>query len=92
MVVAAKLHRMHLDEPTLTVDDLAGIAGPTLVMGGDHDEVTLEHLVATYRGIPQAELAILPRTGHGVLSAEAELCNAMIVDFLTAEAAGDAPG
>jgi hypothetical protein len=43
-VVAAKLHRMHSEEPILTVADLAGYPGPTLVMVGDDDhEIPMEH-------------------------------------------------
>jgi pimeloyl-ACP methyl ester carboxylesterase len=35
--LAAKLHRMQSEEPTLTVADLAGYPGPTLVMvSGEH--------------------------------------------------------
>ncbi len=36
-------------------------------MVGDDDEVTLEHAAAMYRGIPTAELAVVPGTSHGLL-------------------------
>lgn len=81
-VVKEKLDRMHREEPTLGPADLARIACPTLVMGGDRDEVTLAHLIATYRGIPTAELAILPGTGHGVPGIRPDPCNALITTFL----------
>ena len=84
-VVVEKLARMHLIEPTLTSDDLGRIPCRTLVMFGDDDEVTLEHAVALYRGLPDAELAVIPGTSHGLLVEKPGLCNTMIVDFLARE-------
>lgn len=54
-------------------------------MVGDDDEVKLEHAVALYRALPDAELAVVPGTSHGLLVEKRELCNTMIVDFLTTE-------
>jgi pimeloyl-ACP methyl ester carboxylesterase len=85
-VVVDKLARMHLIEPTLTSDDLGRIPCRTLVMFGDDDEVTLEHAIALYRALPNAEFAVIPGTSHGLLVEKPELCNTMIVDFLTTEA------
>jgi pimeloyl-ACP methyl ester carboxylesterase len=82
-VVAEKLHRMHLEEPTLTRRDLARVPTPTLVMVAEIDEMPLEHTLALYDGLPDAQLAVVPGTGHGLLAEKPELCNAIIVDFLT---------
>lgn len=82
--LAAKLDRMHRVEPTLTVDELAGIATPTLVLMGDHEEVSYEHIVALRTGLPDAQLAIVPGTGHGVIMDKPDLCNRMIKEFLEA--------
>lgn len=84
-VVAAKLARMHVEEPTLTSADLNRVATRTLVMVGDDDEVSLEHAVTLYRGLVDAELAVVPGTSHGLLVEKPQLCNAMILDFLTAD-------
>jgi pimeloyl-ACP methyl ester carboxylesterase len=84
-VMAAKLDRMHAAEPALAQADLAGIRSRTLIMAGDDDEVALEHAVAMYRGIPDAELAIVPGTSHGLLVEKPDLCNAMMIDFLTTD-------
>ena len=73
----------HQIEPTLTANDLATIPCRTLVMFADDDEVRLEHAIALYRALPDAELAVIPGTSHGLLVEKPELCNAMIVDFLT---------
>ena len=64
-VVKAKLDRMHREEPTLTPADLAGFAGPVLVMVGDADEIHIEHTIALHRSLPDAQLAVLPGSGHG---------------------------
>ena len=36
-------------------------------MVGDDDEVRLEHAVAMYRAIGDAELMVVPGTSHGLL-------------------------
>ena len=83
--VLAKTNRMHAGEPTLTEADLANLATRTLVMVADDDEVTLEHAIALYRSLPEAELAVVPGTSHGLLVEKPSLCNALIVDFLTTD-------
>lgn len=80
--VTAKLDRMHAEQPTLSKSDLANVAGRTLVMVGDDDEVKLEHAVDLYRAIPDAELAVVPGTSHGLLVEKPDLCNSIIIDFL----------
>jgi pimeloyl-ACP methyl ester carboxylesterase len=82
-VVADKLARMHLKEPALEADDLGQVKSRTLVMLGDDDEVGLEHALALYRGIPDAELMIVPGTSHGLLVEKPDLCNNVILEFLT---------
>ena len=57
----------------------------TLVMVGDDDAVVLEHAIAPYRALPHGELAVVPGTSHGLLVEKPELCNRMIVDFLTTD-------
>jgi pimeloyl-ACP methyl ester carboxylesterase len=81
---AEKLHRMHSEEPTLRTEDLAGYPGPALVLVGDgDDEIPIEHTLALRDGLPNAQLAIVPGTGHGVLAEKPDLCNRLIIDFLT---------
>ena len=85
-VVQGKLARMNFEEPTLSEKELAGVTSRTLVMVGDDDEVTLEHAVATYRAIADAELAVVPGTSHGLLHEKAALCNTVITEFLATDA------
>jgi len=56
-----------------------------LVMLGDDDEVTIEHAVATYRGLPDGKLMPVPGTSHGLLVEKTELCNHAIVESLTTD-------
>lgn len=65
-VVVAKLAAMHVREPALSEADLRQIAVRTLIMVGDDDEVRLEHAIAMYRSLPEAELAVVPGTSHGL--------------------------
>ncbi len=84
-VVVEKLYRMHSEEPTLSVADLAGYPGPVLVMvGDDDDEIPMEHTLALRQGLPNAQLAVVPGTGHGVLAEKPDLCNRLIMEFLEA--------
>jgi pimeloyl-ACP methyl ester carboxylesterase len=81
-VVKDKLYEEHLTEPSLTPAELARINVPTLVMIGDRDEVKIEHAVELFRCLPDARLAIVPGTSHGLLVEKPDLCNAMVLDFL----------
>ena len=81
-VVQDKLARMNFTEPTLTERELTTVSTRTVVMVADDDEVTLEHATATYRNLPEGELAIVPGTSHGLLIEKRTLCNAILLDFL----------
>jgi pimeloyl-ACP methyl ester carboxylesterase len=83
--IAAKLRRMDYAEPTLAAGDLAALDARTLVMLGDDDEVVLEHAIAMYRALPDGELAVVPGTSHGLLHEKPDLCNRLLLDFLTEE-------
>jgi pimeloyl-ACP methyl ester carboxylesterase len=82
-IVLKKLNKMHTDGPLLTSSDLKDIGCRTLVMIGDDDEVTLEHAVEFYRSLPKGELAIIPGASHGLLVEKPDLCNKIMIDFLT---------
>ncbi len=82
-VVARKIARMAAEEPALQRSELRGVTSRTLVMFGDDDLMTLEHVIAMYEAIPDSELAIVPGTSHFLLQEKPTLCNMIIVDFLT---------
>lgn len=67
-----------------TVDDLAGIALPTLILTGDRDYFcTVEAACAAYRTLPAGELSVVPNTEHEITPS---IIDSMI-DFLTRHAA-----
>ena len=84
-VVVRKIAEMASKEPSLAREDLSKVTSPTLVMFSDDDLMTMEHVIAMYEGIPGAELAVVPGTSHFLLQEKPELCNTMIVEFLTKE-------
>lgn len=82
-VVVAKLAAMHASEPALSASDLRQIAVRTLIMVADDDEVRFEHAIAMCRAMPDAELAVVPGTSHGLLVEKPGLCNLIMTEFLT---------
>ena len=82
-VVASKIVTMLTGAPALAQADLGGVSSRTLLMAGDEDAVSLDDTVALYNGIPDAELAIVPGTSHFLLREKPDLCNAIMLDFLT---------
>ncbi len=84
-VVVDKLAHEHRIKPTLTVSDIGNVRCRTLVMFGDDDEVRLEHAIALYRALADAELVVIPGTSHGLLVEKVSLCNTIILDFLINE-------
>jgi pimeloyl-ACP methyl ester carboxylesterase len=85
-VVAEKMAELERREPALPESELRKVKARTLVMFGDDDVMTMEHVNATYEGIPDAELAIVPGTSHFLLQEKPGLCNDIIVQFLTQDA------
>jgi pimeloyl-ACP methyl ester carboxylesterase len=76
--VIERIKQMWVSQPAYTTDALRRITTPTLVISGDHDVVTLEHTVALFQAIPDAQLCIVPNEGHGVLPLD------VVVNFMTA--------
>jgi pimeloyl-ACP methyl ester carboxylesterase len=85
-VVCKKLAQMHLEGPKLTPAMLARVKARTLMMLGDDDEVILEHAISLYRSVPDAELAVLPGTSHGLMVEKPKLFDSVIMQFLTEDA------
>ncbi len=70
-------------DPPLTVDEVATITCPTLVISADDDLVRLEHTIELYRALPDSQLAIVPGTSHLLLNEKTDLCTQLVRDFLT---------
>jgi len=75
---------MWLDYAGLTADELHRIAIPVLVLAADRDSlVPLDLMVALYRMLDNAELAVCPHATHGgpLTASRAEVFADMIRDF-----------
>lgn len=83
--VAQKTFAMFNSEPTMTVEDLAGIAAPTLVISGDDDLATLAHTVSLYEALPAGQLAVVPAATHAVVLEKPAQVAALILEFLVQE-------
>jgi pimeloyl-ACP methyl ester carboxylesterase len=80
-----KLARLWLTSPTaleLNLGLLSKITQPVLLISGDRDAITLEHTLKIFRGLPNAQLCVLPGTDHATFSGRSEWLNPMIGTFL----------
>ena len=80
--IKAKSNRMWQDWTGIPLADLAAITCPTLVVGADADVVTLEHTVALFQAIPDAELAVVPGTSHNLIHEKPAMLAALLLAFL----------
>ena len=81
-VVAAKeLQMSSTSEPTYEPTDLAVIETPTLVLAADDDMFPVAHSVSLYEALPNAQLAIVPNTSHGLVFEHPELVAGLIRTF-----------
>lgn len=83
--VAEKVLRMAMTEPQLDLAQLADVRARTLVVSADDDAVSLEHTLELYRGIPDAELAVVPGTSHVLILEKPDLVADLVLGFLTTE-------
>jgi len=84
-VVFDKLIELWKNDPGLPLDELTGLASPTLVLVGDDDIVSIEHAASVYRAMPNAQLAVVPGTSHAALMEKPDLVNRLVLDFLADE-------
>jgi len=81
-VFAAKASQAAANLKGWTVDELAGITAPALLVFGDHDFIRLEHAVEMHGLIPGAQLAVLPHARHMDVMRRTDLIVPMVQDFL----------
>lgn len=86
-VVFEKLAAVFKTEPRHGLADLERLTAPTLVILGDDDVVAIDHAGALLEAIPDAQLAVVPGTDHGLLFEKPEMVNRLILDFLADEQA-----
>jgi pimeloyl-ACP methyl ester carboxylesterase len=85
VVVAEKLIRMAMAQPTLEPARLRVVEARTLIVSGDDDVVALEHTLALFRGIPDSELAVIPGTSHVLIMEKPDRVADAVLEFLLEE-------
>lgn len=80
---AAMLHEMGRDNP-LKPEDYKRVQHEVLVMLGDRDKmVSLEETLAVYRALPQAQMAMVPKTPHPIEMVNQEATAFLVNQFLS---------
>jgi pimeloyl-ACP methyl ester carboxylesterase len=65
-----------------SLDDLRGIAAPTLLVIGDNDFIRIDHAAQMRDLIPNSHLAVLPNTSHVAVMHRTEFLRPLITEFL----------
>lgn len=76
-----KLFLLDWNQPHISLSDLHSIRRPSLIICGDHDLISVEHTVQIFRNIPQAELWVIPHSGHATLIEHSADFNKGVDDF-----------
>jgi pimeloyl-ACP methyl ester carboxylesterase len=78
-----KLFLLDWYQPNIALTALHTIKCPSLIIGGDHDLIRVEHTTAIFQNIPNASLWILPNSGHGTLIDYADEFNRKVDSFFS---------
>jgi pimeloyl-ACP methyl ester carboxylesterase len=71
------------NQPDLTVEQIATIDAPTLLVAGERDNFGHPDMqLAMRRAMPRSELCIFPASGHNVMNDQPELFRIAALDFL----------
>jgi len=89
LTILNRFQQMVLSEPSYTVDMLAQIQAPTLVVDGDLDDwIVREHLESMAEAIPDGELVLLPELTHFAPFEDPVSWTDAVTTFLQAPAGG----
>ena len=78
-----KLFMLDFLQPNIPNVELNEIKCPSLIIGGDHDIITIEHTALIYENIPRAYLWIVPDSGHRTLIEHKEEFNKRVDNFFS---------
>ncbi len=78
-----KVTSLMLTEPHIDLAQLKAISAPTLILSGDHDLIRLDHTIAIYEALSNAQLAVFPNSTHLVPYDDPQLFNITVERFLT---------
>ena len=68
--------------PDMSLEELASIEAPVLVMAGDRDIIREEHTLLIYQTLPNAHLAIFPGETHFTPATDPKLFNRTVDRFM----------
>lgn len=77
-----KVATIMLTEPHIDLALLKTVTAPTLILSGDHDLIRLQHTIALFEALPNAELAVFPNSTHMVPYDDPKMFNATVERFL----------
>ena len=80
-----KVFILDVFQPTIPLAALRAVKAPALIVAGDRDVIVTEHTVAIARHIPNAQLWILPNSGHATLVDYADEFNRKVDRFFRAK-------
>lgn len=78
----AKLGRLLIEEPHISLASLNKITAPTFVMGGDNDVIKPAHTLLIQQNIPNSYLWIVPNSGHSAALVYKEDFNKNVYQFI----------
>jgi len=73
---------MWSSSPNLLIEDLKQINNPTLVIVGDHYDVSLNHTVEMHKALANSELFVAPGATHHIHKNKPELLHKVMHDYL----------
>lgn len=80
-----EMARMWSSSPKLTVKDLNQIKVPTLVIVGDHHDVSLRHTIEMHEALSNSQLFVVPGGTHFIHQEKPELLHKVMDDFLSCQ-------
>ena len=85
MVMVTKCYWLWGEPIVIDPGQLRTIQSTVLVVAGDHDFTSIEETTEIFRGLPHAELFLVPGTGHGTFQTQPDLVNLAVSEFLEKE-------
>lgn len=80
----ANIGNMWATEPNFTEEQMSGITVPTLILDGWQEEAIFpEHNFEMAKLIPNAELTLVPNTGHFAMFQMPETFNSIVLNYLS---------
>jgi pimeloyl-ACP methyl ester carboxylesterase len=77
-----KMFSIWYSEPTYSVEDVAKVNCPALVIVGDDDVISHHHTIEMFEALPQGQLAVIPGTSHQAHKEKPEIFQMFIREFL----------